>query len=162
MSESAEKVYLSFHKSFVKENIPYIDRSTGEDRTFNSVTLPFDTVIDGRNVGGFQFSPLYIDPSKYGENQRVVPLLANREVWLTKTARDADGNVLLDQDGNPEKETLKVMPAAIKEALAQARRAWSQQRSQERSLQERAGTARSGAGTMRREGDRLSDRDIPF
>ncbi|MDB1756721.1 DNA gyrase [Eggerthella lenta] len=162
MSESAEKVYLSFHKSFVKENIPYIDRSTGEDRTFNSVTLPFDTVIDGRNVGGFQFSPLYIDPSKYDENQRVVPLLANREVWLTKTARDADGNVLLDQDGNPEKETLKVMPAAIKEALAQARRAWSQQRSQERSLQERAGTARSGAGTMRREGDRLSDRDIPF
>lgn len=162
MSESAEKVYLSFHKSFVKENIPYIDRSTGEDRTFNSVTLPFDTVIDGRNVDGFQFSPLYIDPSKYDENQRVVPLLANREVWLTKTARDADGNVLLDQDGNPEKETLKVMPAAIKEALAQARRAWSQQRSQERSLQERAGTARSGAGTMRREGDRLSDRDIPF
>lgn len=162
MSESAEKVYLSFHKSFVKENIPYIDRSTGEDRTFNSVTLPFDTVIDGRNVGGFQFSPLYIDPSKYDENQRVVPLLANREVWLTKTARDADGNVLLDQDGNPEKETLKVMPAAIKEALAQARRAWSQQRSQERSLQERADTARSGAGTMRREGDRLSDRDIPF
>lgn len=162
MSESAEKVYLSFHKSFVKENIPYIDRSTGEDRTFNSVTLPFDTVIDGRNVGGFQFSPLYIDPSKYDENQRVVPLLANREVWLTKTARDADGNVLLDQDGNPEKETLKVMPAAIKEALAQARRAWSQQRSQERSLQERAGTARSGAGTMRREGDWLSDRDIPF
>ncbi|MDU1881772.1 MAG: DNA gyrase [Eggerthella sp.] len=162
MSESAEKVYLSFHKSLVKENIPYIDRSTGEDRTFNSVTLPFDTVIDGRNVGGFQFSPLYIDPSKYDENQRVVPLLANREVWLTKTARDADGNVLLDQDGNPEKETLKVMPAAIKEALAQARRAWSQQRSQERSLQERAGTARSGAGTMRREGDWLSDRDIPF
>ncbi len=162
MSDGAEKVYLSFHKSFVKENIPYIDRSTGEDRTFNSVTLPSDTVIDGRNVGGFQFSPLYIDPSKYDENQRVVPLLANREVWLTRTARDADGNVLLDQDGNPEKETLKVMPAAIKEALAEARRTWSRQRSQERSLQERAGTARSGAGTMRREGDRLSDRDIPF
>ena len=162
MSDSAEKVYLSFHKSFVKENIPYIDRSTGEDRTFNSVTLPSDTVIDGRNVGGFQFSPLYVDPSKYDENQRVVPLLANREVWLTKTARDADGNVLLDQDGNPEKETLKVMPAAIKEALAEARRAWSQQHSQERSLQERAGTARNGAGAMRREGDRLSDRDIPF
>ena len=162
MSDGAEKVYLSFHKSFVKENIPYIDRSTGEDRTFNSVTLPSDTVIDGRNVGGFQFSPLYIDPSKYDENQRVVPLLANREVWLTRTARDADGNVLLDQDGNPEKETLKVMPAAIKEALAEARRTWSRQRSQERSRQERAGTARSGAGTMRREGDRLSDRDIPF
>lgn len=162
MSDSAEKVYLSFHKSFVKENIPYIDRNTGEDRTFNSVTLPSDTVIDGRNVGGFQFSPLYIDSSKYDENQRVVPLLANREVWLTKTARDADGNVLLDQDGNPEKETLKVMPMAIKEALAEARRAWSQQHSQDRSLQERAGTARNGAGTMRREGDRLSDRDIPF
>ncbi len=162
MSDTAEKVYLSFHKSFVKEDIPYIDRNTGEDRTFNSVTLPSDTVIDGKNVGGFQFSPLFVNPSKYDENQRVIPLLADREVRLTKTARDADGNVLLDQDGNPEKETLAVMPAAIKEALAQARKAWSQQHSQERSLQERAGTARNGAGSMRREGERLSDRDIPF
>ena len=79
MSDSAEKVYLSFHKSFVKENIPYIDRSTGEDRTFNSVTLPSDTVIDGRNVGGFQFSPRLRRPEQIRREPARRPPLANRD-----------------------------------------------------------------------------------
>jgi hypothetical protein len=48
-----EKVYLDLHKSFVKEDIPYIDKQSGEERTFNSVALPADTIINGKNVGDY-------------------------------------------------------------------------------------------------------------
>lgn len=162
MNEENSKVYLSFHKSFVKEGIPYVDRATGEDKTFNSVTLPSDTVIDGKSAGGFQFSPLFVNPSKFDEDWRVIPLLADREVWLTRTARDDEGNVVLGEDGEPVRETLKVLPHQIKDALAEARKAWGQQRSQERSLKERAGTARDGAESAQRTPTRLASRDIPF
>ena len=105
-SEGGGKVYLTFHKSFVREGVPYVDRDTGEERTFNSVTLPSDTVLDGIAVGGFRFSPLFVDRSRFDEDQRVVPLLADREVRLTRVARDAEGNVVLGDDGEPEVEEL--------------------------------------------------------
>ena len=35
-SEGGGKVYLTFHKSFVREGVPYVDRDTGEERTFRS------------------------------------------------------------------------------------------------------------------------------
>ena len=38
--EERKNVYLSLHKSFVREGIEYTDRATGEARTFNSATLP--------------------------------------------------------------------------------------------------------------------------
>ena len=120
MSEDKKNVYLSLHKSFVREDIPYAD-ANGNERTFNQVTLPKGTVIDGRDVGGYTFSPLFVNESKYrGADWRDVPLLADREVWLAREATDADGNRLLDQDGRPERETIKVTPQAIKEARATA------------------------------------------
>lgn len=42
--EERKNVYLSLHKSFVREGIEYTDRATGETRTFNSATLPKGTV----------------------------------------------------------------------------------------------------------------------
>ena len=60
MAEQAEKknTYISLHKNFVRTDIEYTDPKTGEKKTFNSVTLPQGTVIDGKDVGGYQFSPL--------------------------------------------------------------------------------------------------------
>ena len=155
------KVYLSFHKSFVREGVPYVDRETGEERTLNSVTLPSDTVIDGRPVGGFRFSSLFVDRSRFDEDQRDVPLLADREVRLTRVARDAEGNVVLGDDGEPEREELRVRPQQIKDALTEARRAWAQQHAQGRSLRERAGAARDGADSLGRGGARQASRDVP-
>ena len=40
-------VYLSLHENFVRENIAYTDRATGEERTFNQVRLPAGTIVDG-------------------------------------------------------------------------------------------------------------------
>lgn len=145
--EERKNVYLSLHKSFVREGIGYADRQTGEARTFNSVTLPKGTAIDGQDVGGYEFSPMFVNESRYrGADFRDVPLLANREVWLRKTVMGEDGKPLLDDAGKPVKDTVKVMPAQIREAL-------DAQRS--RYLQERASEARSanrahGQGEPRR------------
>ena len=129
MAEQAEKknTYISLHKNFVRTDIEYTDRRTGEQKTFNSVTLPQGTVIDGKDVGGYQFSPLYVNESKYrGENWRDIPLLTDREVWLQKSVLDPEGNPVVDGDGRRMKDTVKVMPQQIKDALAESRRAYAE------------------------------------
>ena len=57
--ETAPKknVYISLHKAFIHENIKYTDKE-GKEKTFNVVRLPSDTVIDGKDAGGYEFSPL--------------------------------------------------------------------------------------------------------
>ena len=152
-SEGGGKVYLTFHKSFVREGVPYVDRDTGEERTFNSVTLPSDTVLDGIAVGGFRFSPLFVDRSRFDEDQRVVPLLADREVRLSRSVLDAEGRPVVGEDGRREKETVTVTPAQIKEALSEARKRYSEQNARDgRGLSERAAGARGAAESMERGG----------
>ncbi len=145
--EEKKNVYLSLHKSFVREGIGYTDRATGEARTFNSVTLPKGTVIDGQDLSYYEFSPMFVNESRHkGADFRDVPLLANREVWLRRTVMGEDGKPVLDGSGKPLKDTVKVMPAQIREALESQR---------SRYLQERASDARSanrahGQGEPRR------------
>ena len=104
-----KNVYISLHEGFVREGIKYTDRNTGEQRTFNRVTLPKGTVIDGKDVGGYEFSPLYVNPSRFkGENWRDIPLLEDREVWLQKSVLDAEGNPVIGEDGKREKDTVAV------------------------------------------------------
>jgi hypothetical protein len=122
MSKESKNVYVTFHKSFVKEGIPYTDAQTGEQRTFNSVTLPKGTVIDGRDVSYFEFSPRFINESRKGENYRDIPLLKDREVWLQKTVLDSERKPILNADGTRVRETIKVMPEQIRFAMDQQRR----------------------------------------
>lgn len=87
-----KNTYLTLHKNFVRTDIEYTDRVTGEVRTFNSVTLPKGTVIDGVDVSYYQFSPMFVNESRYrGENYRDIPLLTDREVWLKKSVLDENG-----------------------------------------------------------------------
>lgn len=127
-----KNTYLTLHKNFVRTDIEYTDRVTGEVRTFNSVTLPKGTVIDGVDVSYYQFSPMFVNESRYrGENYRDIPLLTDREVWLKKS--------VLDEDGKPAKDVVRVMPAQIKEALDRSRSEYLQ------SLSEKARGAREGS-----------------
>lgn len=127
-----KNTYLTLHKNFVRTDIEYTDRVTGEMRTFNSVTLPKGTVIDGVDVSYYQFSPMFVNESRYrGENYRDIPLLTDREVWLKKS--------VLDEDGKPAKDVVRVMPAQIKEALDRSRSEYLQ------SLSEKARGAREGS-----------------
>ena len=75
MPNESKSVYVTLHKNFVREGIPYTDRETGEQRTFNSATMPRGTSIDGRDVSFFEFSPLYVNESRKGEDYRDIPLL---------------------------------------------------------------------------------------
>lgn len=142
MDEKPRKknVYLSFHKNFVREGIPYVDKNTGRTKTFNQVTIPNGTIIDGKDVGGYEFSPLYVNESRFrGQDWRDIPLLADREVWLQKSILDPEGNPVIGEDGKRLKDTVKVMPLQIKEALAEARKAWAAEHGRDsRSLSDRA------------------------
>lgn len=152
MADDAKRknVYLSFHKNFVREAIPYTDKRTGEQRTFNQVTIPNGTVIDGKDMGGYELSPLYVNPSRFrGEDWRDVPLIAEREVWLQKSVLDPDGNPVLGEDGKRLKDTVKVMPQQIKDALAESRRRWAEEHGRDsRGLSERSEQARAAAKAM--------------
>ena len=160
-----KNTYLTLHKNFVREGIPYTDRETGEQRTFNSATMPRGTSIDGRDVSFFEFSPLYVNESRKGEDYRDIPLLKGREVWLQKTVLGEDGKPVLDADGGKVRETVKVMPEQVRFALDQQRQDYLASLKQ-RSLHDRADAAtRSALGRAqddqpRRQG--LAHDDIPF
>ena len=135
-----KNTYLTFHKNFVRTDIEYTDRVTGEKRTFNSVTLPKGTVIDGVDVSYYQFSPMFVNESRFrGENYRDIPLLTDREVWLKKSVLDENGQPVLDEHGKPAKDVVRVMPAQIKEALDRSRSEYLQ------SLAEKAHGARESS-----------------
>ena len=89
---------------------------------FRLVTLPKGTVIDGVDVSYYQFSPMFVNPSRFkGENFRDIPLLAEREVWLKKGLMNPDGTPMKDESGKDMKDIVKVMPAALKEAVDKGR-----------------------------------------
>ncbi len=143
-------VYLSLHENFVRENIAYTDRATGEERTFNQVRLPAGTIVDGVDVGGYEFSPLFVNPSKYrGEHWRDIPLIADRELWLRKSVLDEEGNPVVGADGRPERDLVKVMPEQVKDALIAARRAYVERMREADGLGDRAEAARAAAGAAR-------------
>lgn len=165
MPNESKSVYVTLHKNFVREGIPYTDRETGEQRTFNSVTLPKGTVIDGRDVSFFEFSPLYVNESRKGEDYRDIPLLKGREVWLQKTVLDEDKQPVLSADGGKVRETVKVMPEQVRFALDQQRRDYLDSLKQ-RSLHDRADAVtrstqrRAQDEPQRRQG--LAHDGIPF
>lgn len=120
-----DKVYVNLHESFVREGIEYVDKETGETKTFNSATLPKGTVVGEKDVGGYQFSPLFVNKSRFmGENWRDIPLLADREVRLTRTVLDYEGNPVRDAQGAMRKDIVKAMPQEIKEAVERQRDAY--------------------------------------
>ena len=135
-----KNTYVTLHKNFVRTDIEYADRVTGESRTFNSVTLPKGTVIDGVDVSYYQFSPMFVNESRFrGENYRDIPLLTDREVWLKKSVLDENGQPIVDENGKPAKDVVRVMPAQIKEALDRSRSEYLQ------SLAEKAHGARESS-----------------
>ena len=127
--EDKKNVYITVHKSFVREGIEYFDKKTGQMGKFNSVTLPRD-----------------------------IPLLADKEVWLKRTVMDPDGNPVTDESGRPVKDTVKVMPGQLKEALDSGRERYLA------SLSERAKGAREGSRELAGNAGRssMSREDIPF
>lgn len=144
--EDRKNVYVTLHKNFVREDIEYTDRETGERRTFNSATLPKGTVIEGQDVSYFQFSPLFVNPSRFkGESFRDIPLRADKEVWLKKSVLEPDGSPVLDEEGRQVREIVKVTPAALKEGIERGRSQYLA------SLDAKAKDAREASASLNRE-----------
>ncbi len=160
--ETAPKknVYISLHKAFIHENIKYTDKE-GKEKTFNVVRLPSDTIIDGKDVGGYEFSPLYVNPSKFrGENWRDIPLLADRDIRLQKTVLDAEGKPVLGDDGKRQKESFTVKPEQIKTALSEARKRYAEEHAKDdRGLSERAEQAKEASDAMEKGEERPLDHE---
>lgn len=162
--EQKEKknVYISLHEVFVKEGIKYTDRKTGEEKSFNVARIPSGTLVDGKDVGGYEFSPLFVNPSRFrGEHWRDIPLLADREVRLQKSVLDAEGKPVLGEDGKRQKETLPIKPEQLKEALSEARKRYAEEQAKDdRSLTERAEGAKEAADSIEKDGgDRPLERE---
>lgn len=150
MAETTGKnTYITLHKNFVRTDIVYTDHATGETRAFNQATLPRGTTIDGRDVGGYQFSPLFVNESRFrGPDWRDIPLLTEREVWLQKSILDAEGNPVTDEEGRRCKDTVKVSPQQIRDALSESRRAYAEAKGAERGLADKAEEVRSVSAAM--------------
>ena len=86
-----KNVYISLHEAFVREGIQYTDRATGEQRSFNVVRLPPDTVIEGRDVGGYEFSR-----RPRGASEQVGPR-RGRQAGRRRGRKAGEG----DRDGHP-------------------------------------------------------------
>ena len=162
--EQKEKknVYISLHEAFVKEGIKYTDRKTGEEKSFNVARIPSGTLVDGKDVGGYEFSPLFVNPSRFrGEHWRDIPLLADREVRLQKSVLDAEGKPVLGEDGKRQKETLPIKPEQLKEALSEAPKRYAEEQAKDnRSLTERAEGAKEAADSIEKDGgDRPLERE---
>ena len=117
MPSDKEKVMINVPPELVREGIPYTDRSTGEHRTFNVVTLPEGCELSGEDLSGWEFSPLFVDPSDFREGWRKIPLLAEREVRLSRTVME-DGRPKRDERGKRVKEERRVDPVALADAVA--------------------------------------------
>lgn len=143
-----KNVYFDIHKNFVHE-VTYNDKETGEEKSFHSVTLPKGTVIDGMDVSGYQFGTNFVNDSKFrGENFRTIPLSKDREVRLQKSILDENGEPVLDEAGNRQRDVIAVTPEALKEAIVE------EQKSYRESLKNRADHAREGADALGKADDR--------
>lgn len=120
--EKAEKVYLTIPTD------PYVrkDILRKDGKTFNEVKLPANMQINGRTIGnGWSFHPLFVNESQYSSVVSVVPLLADREVIITRDVlmRNMSTNKLMpmrDPQGNRLREQVSITPQELERALAEA------------------------------------------
>ena len=76
-----EKVYLNVHNNFAKIGI---ESKFGNGQTFNAVTIPKGSVVDGKDIGGGTIYPLdmYIYKNKFNDNLTTVQFRQDQEVQI--------------------------------------------------------------------------------
>lgn len=60
-----KKVYISLHRNYCRQ---MADRFQ-EGKTFNVMTMPRGTMLDGRDIGGARINPRYMGESKFNPNE---------------------------------------------------------------------------------------------
>ena len=127
------KVYISLHKSYCYQ----MEDRFREGKTFNVMTMPRGTRLDGKDVGGGKINPLYMGESKFNSNEMTatyyLPQDQSMEIKLSLP------------DGTYEKVDVEKLKDAIEEQK-QAYREQQKEREQEKDV------------TRQNERDRLADR----
>ena len=104
-------IWINVHKDWVKENIPFTDKKTGEAKTFNRVIIPPGTVVDGKDVSFYEFSPKFVNQNKFNANMRSIPVREDFTYTLSRTVRDENGRFVKDENGNYKTEQMKGVKA---------------------------------------------------
>lgn len=76
-----DKVYLNVHNNFAKIGL---ESKLGNGQTFNAVTIPNGSVVDGKDIGGGTIYPLdmYIYKNKFNDNLTTVQFRQDQEVQV--------------------------------------------------------------------------------
>ena len=119
MPTDKEKVHIHLPAELVREGIGYTDRNTGERKTFNVAALPEGCRLGSQDVGGWEFSPLFVNESQFREGWKHIPLLAERDVRLSRTVMEG-GRPVIGADGKRVKEQRTADPLDLAEAIADA------------------------------------------
>lgn len=119
MPSDKEKVHIHLPADLVREGIEYTDRNTGEPKTFNVAQLPDGCTLGGEDLSGWEFSPLFVNESQFREGWKHIPLLADREVRLSRTVME-DGRPKRDESGRRVKEERRADPVDLADAIAWA------------------------------------------
>ena len=63
--EERKNVYLSLHKSFVREGIEVHRPRDWRGQVLQLGDPSKGTVVDGMDVGGYEFSPMFVNESRF-------------------------------------------------------------------------------------------------
>lgn len=79
--KKTERVYLNVHNDFARTGL---ESRSGDGQTYNVVTLPKGTIVNGRDVGGGKIYPLdmYIYPNKFNDNLTTVQYRPEQEIQV--------------------------------------------------------------------------------
>ena len=116
--ESGRKtVYIKINEKFVKRDLT---NKNDPDKTYNMVKLPQNTVIDGKEVGGYVFFPKYMFNDKLYDHIINIPFKEDTEIRLMNNG-----------------ETIKITPAALKKGLEDSYSKWKSDIEQKEMQQEK-------------------------
>ena len=117
MAADRKTVYIKINEKFVKTDL---QSKNDPDKTYNMVKLPRNTVIDGKEAGGYVFFPTYIFNDKLYDSMINIPWQEEKKIRLTK-------------DG----ETIEVTPVALKKGLEDSYSKWKSNIEQKEMQQEK-------------------------
>ena len=109
------KVYISLNKAFC-----YQKESEATSRVYNQMTLPKGTMLDGRDIGGYKISPLYMNENRNNPNEMTATYYIPKDRPLeVKLIKGVDSEKV---DIEKIKEAVDNQKAAYREAMKEQSR----------------------------------------
>lgn len=115
-----KKVYISLHRSYCRQ----MEDRFREGETFNVMTMPKGTTLNGRDIGGARINPRYMGESKFNPNEMTATYYLSPDQSLEIKLNMPDGTFA------------KVDVEQLKEAIDEQKQAYREQQKQQEQNQE--------------------------